>query len=164
MSAELPLRDIHLPDSVSWWPPAPGWWLLLVLLIVVGGVIRFWLKRPPRTKLNKGAVAEINRLKARYPGQLTELQCLKELSSVLRRIGISYLGREHHAGITGQEWYRLLNDLTDEPLFTDEQMGWLVAIPYQADCNLSEQQVVGLLEQVNNWARKLPASAGGARV
>ena len=29
---QLPLRDIHLPEAVSWWPPAYGWWLLVVLL------------------------------------------------------------------------------------------------------------------------------------
>ena len=32
------LRDIHLPEPVSWWPPALGWWLVamtvMTLLIV----------------------------------------------------------------------------------------------------------------------------------
>ena len=30
---ELQLRDIHLPESSLWWPPAPGWWILALLLI-----------------------------------------------------------------------------------------------------------------------------------
>lgn len=25
------LRDIRLPDAVSWWPLAPGWWMVLAL-------------------------------------------------------------------------------------------------------------------------------------
>ena len=25
------LRDIHLPEAISWWPMAPGWWFLMIL-------------------------------------------------------------------------------------------------------------------------------------
>lgn len=42
------LRDLHLPDPVSWWPPAMGWWLLLGLLLslVVISLLayRYWKK------------------------------------------------------------------------------------------------------------------------
>ena len=27
------LKDIHLPEPITWWPVAPGWWAIFVLLI-----------------------------------------------------------------------------------------------------------------------------------
>ena len=32
--SQLPLRDIHLPGPIGWWPPAPGWWLVAALVLV----------------------------------------------------------------------------------------------------------------------------------
>ena len=29
----LPLRDLHLPEAIGWWPLAPGWWVLLAMLV-----------------------------------------------------------------------------------------------------------------------------------
>jgi len=39
MVNELPLKDIHLPDAITWWPLAIGWWLLIVMVIaaIYGG-------------------------------------------------------------------------------------------------------------------------------
>ena len=28
----LPLRDLHLPAEVGWWPLAPGWWVLIAIV------------------------------------------------------------------------------------------------------------------------------------
>ena len=29
------LRDIHLPEPISWWPLAPGWWLLIIIALAL---------------------------------------------------------------------------------------------------------------------------------
>ncbi|MGB5726303.1 MAG: DUF4381 domain-containing protein, partial [Thiogranum sp.] len=49
--SELPLRDIHLPDPLSWWPPAPGWWLLLTLLVAIALLGGYLLHRYRRNAL-----------------------------------------------------------------------------------------------------------------
>jgi len=37
--SQLPLRDIHLPGPVGWWPPAIGWWLVAALVLVAFGAV-----------------------------------------------------------------------------------------------------------------------------
>ena len=33
---QIPLRDLHLPEAIGWWPLAPGWWVVVAL--VAGGL------------------------------------------------------------------------------------------------------------------------------
>lgn len=44
------LRDIHLPATGGFWPPAPGWWLLaLILLLSLAGLCWLLHRRHRRT-------------------------------------------------------------------------------------------------------------------
>ena len=31
---QIPLRDLHLPEAIGWWPLAPGWWILIAIALV----------------------------------------------------------------------------------------------------------------------------------
>jgi cbb3-type cytochrome oxidase subunit 3 len=54
-SGQLPLRDIHLPEAIGWWPPAIGWWLLAILIPLFMALM-FWLyKRITRKTVVKAA-------------------------------------------------------------------------------------------------------------
>ncbi|MGE6333643.1 DUF4381 family protein [Stenotrophomonas sp. NPDC077659] len=50
MNAALPLRDVALPPSPSWWPPAPGWLMLIGALLLVLGVAAFIGQRRRRRR------------------------------------------------------------------------------------------------------------------
>jgi HAMP domain-containing protein len=57
------LRDIHLPATGGFWPPAPGWWLLALLLIglVVLSTL-FWIRRRQKRRWRLVARQELIRL------------------------------------------------------------------------------------------------------
>ncbi|ROP76749.1 uncharacterized protein DUF4381 [Stenotrophomonas rhizophila] len=49
-AASLPLRDVQLPPSPSWWPPAPGWWLVFAAIMLVVAAIWAWQWRRRRAR------------------------------------------------------------------------------------------------------------------
>ena len=62
----LELRDIHLPEPISWWPIAPGWWLLLALILALIAFAFFARKRYLKRQLNRDIKAEIEDIKQQY--------------------------------------------------------------------------------------------------
>ena len=39
--SQLPIRDIHLPGMIAWWPPALGWWI--VAAVALAALVAFAL-------------------------------------------------------------------------------------------------------------------------
>lgn len=50
MSASLPLRDVQLPASPTWWPPAPGWLMLIAVVLLLLAILAAvaWRRRRRR--------------------------------------------------------------------------------------------------------------------
>lgn len=107
--AALPLRDIHLPASVDWFPPAPGWWIVGVVLMValVAGVFWIW-RRHRRNRFIREAQALLAGLRA-TAGQRTALQQVDEIAALIRRVAMSRYGRHEVAGHTGDAWLQFLD-------------------------------------------------------
>ncbi|WP_139173042.1 DUF4381 domain-containing protein [Marinobacter sp. AC-23] len=42
------LRDIHLPQTGGFWPPAPGWWVLAFVLLVAVAILVWAVRRRHR--------------------------------------------------------------------------------------------------------------------
>ena len=108
--ASLPLREIHLPDSVGWWPPAPGWWLLPVLLLL--GLAAAWYARHLYRRRKFSAVnmarKELAGIRSRYAADRDAGHCVRSVSGLLRRVSISVFPRAESAGLTGADWLAFL--------------------------------------------------------
>lgn len=107
----LPLRDVHLPPSPSWWPPAPGWWWLgaIVLLLVLAWLgWRGW-RRARRRRWLRWFDAES--AQGPLPQQLAAMSGLLRRAARRRRPGNELL--------EGEAWLRFL----DGPAGTDFSAG-----------------------------------------
>ncbi len=151
----LPLRDIHLPDPVSWWPPAMGWWFLLILIVLLIWLVVVVIKRLRKPVLKKSASAELDLLITDYKHHQDKHFLLQQLSILLRRIGISYLNRNETAGIAGAKWYQMINQLVEKNRISDDMIELLSQGPYQQKPQLDEQKINILIEQMRLWVAAL---------
>jgi len=150
---ELQLRDIHLPDPVSWWPPAPGWWILLILIFVAIYFIPRLIKKLKQVPLNKQAISELKQIENNYQTHQDKTRLVQELSILLRRSCMSYVSRKEIASLTGSEWIKQLNTLTKNNYFSDEVSETLLNAPYQKDHAYNAET---LLTSCHNWVNALP--------
>ncbi len=149
---QLPLKDIHLPEPVGWWPPAPGWWLLMVLVPVLF-LLGWWLyKRITRRTALRTARRILSRIE-RHAGQ-DDWQTVAELSVLLRRTAISCFPREQAASLTGQDWLHFLDRPFSEPRFATELGRLLLDAPYRKQSS-GEMPVAALLQLCQDWLRAL---------
>lgn len=152
------LRDIHLPDAISWWPPAIGWWIVLALIILAIIFVPKLYRRITYTPLNKVVNKTFEKIIAEYKENNNDKHLLIETSQFLRQTAMSYCGRDKVAQLTGDKWVQTLNDITDADHFNEEIKQTLIKAPYQKDISIDTEQ---LINTVQSWLDKLPKQTKG---
>lgn len=153
-TTQLPLRDIHLPEAISWWPPAIGWWLLAALLPVLILLAYRFYKRLNRNNVVKKALKIARKHLAIIEGDpnMSSMQKLCELSILVRRVAISVAPRSEVAGLTGSAWLAFLdNGLKDAP-FSEGVGRLLVDAPYRKTPP-TEPEISDLINLCRDWLK-----------
>ena len=151
----LNLRDIHLPNPISWWPISAGWWLVLgalvLLLIVVFIVQKIYKSR----QLNRDINSEIEHIKKQFLQNQNKSQLAKSLSIILRRASISFYPAKDVAGLTGESWLTLLDQSHAKPLnklcFQSDIGKVLISAPYQSADSLADYDSAALIRLCESW-------------
>jgi hypothetical protein len=138
------LRDIHLPEPVSWWPPALGWWLVALtamVLLIVGGW--FYVKYILRKRYRKAALAELRLLQEKRQSH-TNREQLAQLASLLRRVAIQTCGRHQVAPLAGDRWLRFLDESGHTDQFSNGVGRLLGEDHYRAETKMIPQELFQL--------------------
>ena len=153
----LPLRDIHLPEPVSWWPPAPGWWLLLILCALIISIVFLFRHVRQRSLLKRTALAELNRIKKQYDQNHDRIQLVKALSVLMRRASISYYPRPNSASLTGEQWLQHLDTTAQRKGFQKGTGKILASAPYLPSNSPIDIDCDDLFMLCQDWLNYQPA-------
>lgn len=143
----LPLKDLHLPEAISWFPPALGWWLLLLIVplacVALYALYRYLSRKSP-VKQAKQVLADIQQ------SSMNNHEKLAALSALLRRVAISLHARQEVAGLTGAAWLAFLDSSLPDTPFSTGVGRYLIDAPYRPQ-ELSNEKLSKLISLCDYW-------------
>jgi hypothetical protein len=160
---QIPIRDLHLPQAIGWWPLAPGWWVLIAL--AVAGLLYLLYRAYQKWRSNAArrvALRELARVRNEYASGMDAVTLAIELSELLRRTMLAYAPRNEVASLTGQRWLQWLDQGLDDQPFAKGSGRNLESLPYRNRNKVDDDvDVDGLIQAVQRRLRTpLPEAPG----
>jgi hypothetical protein len=110
MDRMLVLRDIHLAQAPSWWPPAPGWWLLAGVFVAGLGL---WAWRRQRRRHHRARMLAV--FDEAVAAAASPSQAVAAMSELLRRAARRLDPQADR--LEGDAWLALLDRGLNQPVF-----------------------------------------------
>jgi len=162
--SQLPLRDIHMPAPIGWWPPALGWWLVAGLVLAAAAFYAFHYYR---ARHKRAALRAMTRLRAALEQGAEPVACLQFLSTILRRFAMTVVvpgaAEPDVAGLIGDRWLRYLDGCWDRTDFTAGLGKRLVAAPYARPNSIERGTAIELTALCTAWLAAQPATPRARR-
>lgn len=150
----LPLRDIHLPAEISWWPPAPGWWILLLASLLFIGAIHILRQRIQRRRFRRLALSQLSEIEQNFLEQADSRQLLQDLSRLLRKAALLHFPQSTCAGLVGEAWLTFLDQKLEGKPFSRGVGTLLIEGPYKQQVEAVDAEK--LLSLCRTWLHRLP--------
>jgi hypothetical protein len=160
--SQLPLRDIHLPGAVGFWPPAFGWWIVAALVVVGIALLALYHYRGRQKRV---ALRSMKRVRAALEQGAEPVVCLQMVSTVLRRFAMT-TERVQGAvpGLIGESWLEYLDRRWQRHEFAKGLGRQLLAAPYGRPNSVERGTALELTALCAEWLTAQPRTPRAGRV
>ncbi len=143
------LRDIHLPEPISWWPPAPGWWILALAGSVLAVWLLRWLYRRYKAKhYRRQALLQLEQVKADTDPQ----EQLRALFVLLKQTANCAYPNRQPSSLTIEPFVEFLRFSCDQSVFS-QPTGELQTLLYAKQTSEQSQDIEALFEDARIWIK-----------
>lgn len=159
---QIPLRDLHLPDAIGWWPLAPGWWVVIVLALAgLVWLVRLYVIARSNSAARRYALRQLEHYCDEYTRHGDAVAFGSQVSELVRRTMLAYAPRGEVAGLTGEEWLAWLDRDLDRSHFVAGDGRPLIEWPYrEAGTSVPQSDVGAFVDAVRV---RLATPVGGER-
>jgi hypothetical protein len=141
------LKELPLPEPVSWFPATAGWLVVGAVLLAILGGLAWWRWRGwRRERYRRDALARIDAMRG-------AAEALVELPLVLRSTALAAFPREEVAGLCGGPWVAWLNE--NGGRFDPADAESLDLLPYdpRAASDLAPDVAARLVDASRAWVK-----------
>ncbi|MDA7949282.1 MAG: DUF4381 domain-containing protein [Hyphomicrobiaceae bacterium] len=143
------LKELPLPEPVSWWPQTAGWYILAVIILAAAIWLGLHLRdRYRHNAYRRSGLAELQAMSA-DPTSLTALPFL------LRKSALAASTRDDVASLRGNDWVQWLNRSAGRELFAEDDGRILDRLAYanEPTARLDAATAQHLLDASTAWMR-----------
>ena len=152
--SQIPLRDIHLPDAIAWWPPAFGWWILGAIVVAGAAVVVARYLAGWRHRMASRALEQA--MKRLREGE-DPVVCAQSVSMILRRFVMTiHDDPALVAGLSGEQWLEFLDSRWEQSAFASGEGRGILTAPYVATGRLKREQCLELGLLCAAWVKAQP--------
>lgn len=149
------LPPLHLPEPISFWPPAVGWWLLLFLLLVLlSFFVHYAIKYKRRNRLRKAALRQLDKIWQCYRKDGRADNYLVAVNRLLKQFVMQQYPDKSLHTLSGRVWLNGLQELSPRSNMSADSASVLLTV-YARHADYSEQDVQALQPLLRQWFKAL---------
>src|SRR5688572_7397484 len=145
------LKEIPLPQPISWMPQTPAWYVLagLVVLLLAWLIVRA-VRAYRRNRYPRAALMELEQIRS---------AAASDPAALVKRVAFQVAAREKVASLSGDAWLTFLDKSYRGTGFTTGPGRLLPALSYRGPSSIAPEQGASLMDLVATWIRRHRAVA-----